>query len=172
MPNGPFQITRHVSYGVHTGDPIHRCFQMWQRVNGGKNDMFVWVGSHTGPGPSNAYPLAPGHTFQGGVAMGFHNMASGDASYFKHLADPYAIADNYHQPIMGGTAANYLARASADLANACIPANRPALGNMMNLFDFKVDVGADAQSISGANSAPTDADPAERRANGISVTAR
>lgn len=116
LPNGPFQITRHVSYGAHTGDPTHRFFQMWQQVNGGRNDLFVWVGDNTGPGPSNPAPLAPGRTFQGGVAMGFYNMAAGDAPYFKQLADRYALADNYHQPVMGGTTTNYLALATADVA--------------------------------------------------------
>lgn len=115
LPNGPFQITHHVSYGAHTGDPTHRFFQMWQQVNGGKNDLFVWVGDQTGPGPSNPFPLAPGRTGQGGVAMGFYNMARGDAALFKRLADQYAIADNYHQPIMGGTTANYFALATADV---------------------------------------------------------
>ncbi|MBY0556138.1 MAG: alkaline phosphatase family protein [Burkholderiaceae bacterium] len=117
LPNGPFQITRHVGYGAHTGDPTHRFFQMWQQVNGGKNDLFVWVADQTGPGPSNPtpIPMSPGKTGQGGVAMGFYNMARGDAPLFKRLADQYAIADNYHQPIMGGTTANYFALATADV---------------------------------------------------------
>lgn len=117
LPNGPFQITRHVSYGAHTGDPTHRFFQMWQQVNGGRQDLFVWVADQTGPGPSNPYPqpLSPGKTLQGGVAMGFYNMAAGDAPLFKRLAEQYAIADNYHQPIMGGTTANYFALATADV---------------------------------------------------------
>lgn len=117
LPNGPFQITRHVGYGAHTGDPVHRFFQMWQQIDGGRNDLFVWVADTVGVGPSNgALPIAPGHTFQGGVAMGFYNMAAGDAPYFKYLADHYAIADNYHQSVMGGTTANYLALATADVA--------------------------------------------------------
>ncbi|MCU6496652.1 alkaline phosphatase family protein [Rugamonas sp. A1-17] len=115
LPNGPFQITHHVGYGAHTGDPTHRFFQMWQQVDGGKNDMFVWVADQTGPGPSNPAPLAPGKTGQGAVAMGFYNMARGDAPLFKKLADQYALADNYHQPIMGGTTANYFALATADV---------------------------------------------------------
>ncbi|MES2161699.1 MAG: alkaline phosphatase family protein [Pseudomonadota bacterium] len=115
LPNGPFQITHHVGYGAHTGDPTHRFFQMWQQVDGGKNDLFVWVADQTGPGPSNPAPLAPGRTGQGAVAMGFYNMARGDAPLFKRLADQYAIADNYHQPIMGGTTANYFALATADV---------------------------------------------------------
>ncbi|HAT33154.1 MAG TPA: phosphoesterase [Janthinobacterium sp.] len=116
LPNGPFQITHHVSYGAHTGDPTHRFFQMWQQFDGGKNDLFVWATETAGPGPSNPFPLAPGRTYQGGVAMGFYNMARGDAAYFKGLADTYAIADNYHQPLMGGTAGNYLFLATADVS--------------------------------------------------------
>jgi phospholipase C len=38
--------------------------------------------------------------------MGFYNMAAGDFLYFKSLAQQYAISDNYHQPIMGGTGPN------------------------------------------------------------------
>jgi acid phosphatase len=116
LPNGPFQLTQHVSYGAHTGDPLHRFFQMWQQVDGGKQDLFVWTAEMTGPGPSNPVAaLAPGHTFQGGVAMGFYNMSAGDAPYFKKLADEYSIADNYHQPVMGGTTANYFFLATADV---------------------------------------------------------
>jgi phospholipase C len=117
LPNGPFQITHHVGYGAHTGDPIHRFFQMWQQTDGGNSDLFVWTAEATGPGPSNKpLPFSPGHTYQGGVAMGFYNMSTGDAPYFKQLADQYAIADNYHQPVMGGTTVNYFALASADVA--------------------------------------------------------
>jgi hypothetical protein len=38
--------------------------------------------------------------------MGFYNMQQGDAPYTKELADNYAMSDNYHQPVMGGTGAN------------------------------------------------------------------
>jgi phospholipase C len=117
MPNGPFQITKYVSYGTHTGDPIHRFFQMWQQTDGGKNDLFVWTAETVGMGPSNGkLPLANNHTFQGAVSMGFYNMAKGDAPYIRQLADEYAIADNYHQSIMGGTTGNYLALTTADVA--------------------------------------------------------
>jgi phospholipase C len=89
---------------------------MWQQVNGGAKDLFVWTAETVGVGPSNGNAaLAAGRTYQGSVAMGFYNMAAGDAVYFKQLADRYAIADNYHQPIMGGTAANYFALATADV---------------------------------------------------------
>jgi phospholipase C len=117
LPNGPYAITDHVSYGAHTGDPVHRFFQMWQQVNGGQHDLFAWVAESVGLGPSNITPLpiSPGQTFQGGVSMGFYNMAKGDAPYFRGLADRYALADNYHQPVMGGTTVNYFALATGDV---------------------------------------------------------
>ncbi len=130
LPNGPFQITKHVSYGAHTGDPIHRFFQMRQQINGGRNDLFVWTAETVGMGGSNGtLPFGPNKTYQGAVAMGFYNMARGDAAYFRSLADRYALADNYHQPILGGTTANYFALATADVGYytaAGQPATPPA----------------------------------------------
>ena len=38
--------------------------------------------------------------------MGFYNVQQGDVPYFKQLADPYTIGDNYHQPVKGGTGAD------------------------------------------------------------------
>jgi phospholipase C len=118
LPNGPFQITDYVSYGAHTGNPVHRFFQMWQQVDGGKNDLFVWTAQTVGEGPSNNnIPQATNNnTYQGAVAMGFYSMATGDAPYLRQIADEYAIADNYHQSVMGGTTANYLALTTADVA--------------------------------------------------------
>ena len=117
LANGPYPITKYVSYGAHTGDPVHRFFQMWQQVNGGKNDLFVWTAQTAGLGPSNGpAPFSPENTYQGAIAMGFYNMARGDAPIFKKLADQYAIADNYHQPVMGGTTVNYFALATGDVA--------------------------------------------------------
>lgn len=118
LPPGPFQITKYVNFGAHTGDPAHRFFQMWQQVDGGKQDLFVWVAQTIGFGNENGIAaLQPGHTYQGGVSMGFYNMHTGDADYFKSLADKYAIADNYHQPVMGGTGPNFYALATGDVAS-------------------------------------------------------
>ena len=119
LPNGPYPISQHVGYGAHTGDPVHRFFQMWQQLDGGANDLFVWTAETAGTGPSNPplpVPATPGNTLQGGVSMGFYNMAKGDAPYFKSLADRYALADNYHQPVLGGTTVNYFALATGDVA--------------------------------------------------------
>src|SRR5271166_751847 len=111
LPNGPFQITKFVDYTAPVGDPVHRFFQMWQQVDGGRGDLFVWVAESSGEGSQNRADPASG-TNQGAVAMGFYNMATGDAPYFRQLADDYALGDNYHQPVMGGTGANFQALAT------------------------------------------------------------
>jgi len=111
LPNGPFQITRYVGYADPVGDPVHRFFQMWQQVDGGRRDLFVWVAETSGEGSLNRADPASG-TNQGGLAMGFYNMAAGDAPYFRELADTYAVSDNHHQPVMGGTGANFQALAT------------------------------------------------------------
>ena len=115
MPNAPFAITRYADYVAYVGDPVHRFFQMWQQVDGGKNDLFVWTAATSGEFARNRADPSAG-THQGGVAMGFYNMAAGDAPYLRSLAERYALADNYHQPIMGGTGANYFALATGDVA--------------------------------------------------------
>jgi len=48
--------------------------------------------------------------------MGFNNMSAGDAPYLKFMADHYAISDNYHQGIMGGTGANFIYLGTGDVA--------------------------------------------------------
>jgi acid phosphatase len=111
LANGPFQITKHVDYTAPVGDPVHRFFQMWQQVDGGARDLFVWVAETSGEGSQNRSDPASG-TNQGAVAMGFYNMAAGDAAYFRQLADNYALSDNHHQPVMGGTGANFQALAT------------------------------------------------------------
>jgi hypothetical protein len=112
LPNGPFQITKHVDYTAPVGDPVHRFFQMWQQVDGGTHDLFVWVAETSGEGSQNRGDPASSGTNQGAVAMGFYNMAAGNAPYFRTLADSYALSDNHHQPVMGGTGANFQALAT------------------------------------------------------------
>jgi len=93
---------------------------MWQDIDGGKHDKFVWVEETIGTGSNGAaYPAGGLNPMEGAISMGFYNMnsysdasgkaQSGDAPFFKQLADKYAISDNYHQAIMGGTGANFLA---------------------------------------------------------------
>jgi phospholipase C len=125
LPNGPYQISKYVPYAAYTGDPVHRFFQMWQDYDGGKLDKFVWVEETIGTG-SNGKPFPPGgfNPKEGAISMGFYNMnpftdaagnaQPGDAPFFKALADQYAISDNFHQAIMGGTGANFQALIAGD----------------------------------------------------------
>ena len=116
MPNGPYQISRYVPYpGGFTGDPVHRFFQMWQQYDGGKADLLQWVAETAGAGPQNTHAPSPQNTFQGGVAMGFYNMSQGDEPDLKYIADHYAISDNYHQGIMGGTGPNFFYLGTTDV---------------------------------------------------------
>ncbi|MGO8916995.1 MAG: alkaline phosphatase family protein [Stellaceae bacterium] len=124
MPNAPFQITRYADYIAFIGDPVHRFFQMWQQVDGGRHDLFVWVDLTSGEGAKHQEDPSLS-TNQGSVAMGFYNMAAGDAPYLRELAEHYALADNYHQPIMGGTGANYFALATG-YAGAYLVDGKPA----------------------------------------------
>ena len=105
------------TYTSNTGDPVHRFYQMWQQSDcsvanitpqnpsGCKHDLFTWVAVTVGWGFTNP-PMTDQDTFQGGVAMGYYSMAAGDFPYFLDLAENYAISDNYHQPVMGGTGPN------------------------------------------------------------------
>ncbi len=145
LPPGPFQITRYVPYAsatvpptlattmaalsTSTGDPVHRFFQMWQQTGGdnAKLDLYAWVAQTTGIGGDNE-GMSPKDPQQGGELMGFINMRSGDAAYVRALADRFAISDNYHQSIMGGTGANFYALSTADAAvynSAGVPAVPP-----------------------------------------------
>ncbi|MDD2800171.1 MAG: alkaline phosphatase family protein [Methylococcales bacterium] len=122
LPAGPFQITKYVPYGSAnsaTGDPVHRFFQMWQQTGGNNRDqsLFTWVATTVGTGGDNgSNGPTPDNTQQGGELMGFFNMSLGDAPIFKQLANEYALSDNFHQSIMGGTGANFFSIATADVA--------------------------------------------------------
>jgi len=135
LPNGSFQITKYVPYGSAnsaTGDPVHRFFQMWQQTGGNnlEHSLFTWVATTVGTGGDNgANGPKPGDAQQGGELMGFFNMSQGDAPVFHQLAKNYALSDNYHQFIMGGTGANFFSIATADVAvynNAGALATPPA----------------------------------------------
>ena len=107
LPNTVFQITNpHLKYDSYTGDMVHRFFHMWQQSDchagaataddpaGCRNDLYPYVG------------IARGDD-SGSNSMGFYNVLRGDAPLFKRLADEYTMSDNYHQPVMGGTAVQH-----------------------------------------------------------------
>ena len=122
LPAGPYQITKYVPYfddhvaysshgqcelyGAYTGDPIHRFYQMWQQYGSHNGQLNTWVANTSGD-DNGANPPAP--IFQGGLQTGFYNMAAGDEPIIHDLALNYAISDNYHQAVMGGTGANHVA---------------------------------------------------------------
>ena len=54
-------------------------------------------------------------TGEGSTALGFYNVQQGDAPYFKSLADNYAMSDNFHQSVDGGTGANHIMFGHGDM---------------------------------------------------------
>ena len=98
----------------YTGDQTHRFFQAWQQQDcsienatrdnptGCLNDLFPFT------------MLATNQTWALGNPMGFYNMARGQVSYFKTLADRFTLSDNFHQAILGGTYPNHMALVTGD----------------------------------------------------------
>jgi phospholipase C len=130
LREGVYQLSGpKMPYDAYTQSPVHRFFQMWQQTDcsvdyvtqenasGCLNDLFPWVETSVGTG-SNGAKLPAGFndttTGEGSAAMGFYNMAQGDAPYLKELADKYTISDNFHQSVMGGTGANHIMFGFAD----------------------------------------------------------
>ena len=150
LREGVFQISGpSMPYDAYTQSPVHRFFQMWQQEDcnvdyatkdnpsGCLSDLFPWVETAVGTGsngaaqPSNFNDTTTG---EGSAAMGFYNMAQGDAAYFKKLADDYTISDNFHQSVMGGTGANHIMFGFGDAifyTNAKGEAVQPPLSNQI-----------------------------------------
>ena len=131
LPPGPFQLTNGstFTYDSYSASPVHRFFQMWQeldcsmshatttRPSGCDAALFSWVETTIGMGsngelqPTNfstEYSASAKTTGEGSSSLGFYNMTSGDVPYFKSLADSYAISDNFHQSVIGGTGVNHI----------------------------------------------------------------
>ncbi|MGH7836367.1 MAG: alkaline phosphatase family protein, partial [Candidatus Binataceae bacterium] len=113
LPNTVFQWTgASLPYDSYNGDQVHRLFHMWQQSD-------CNVANATASNPSGClndlYPFVGlARDDSGGNAMGFFNMHQGDAPSLKQLADQYTMSDNFHQAIMGGTAANHVALGTGD----------------------------------------------------------
>jgi phospholipase C len=130
LREGVFQLSGpKMAYDAYTASPVHRFFQMWQQEDcstrnitesnpsGCQHDLFPWVEVTIGTGGDGQRPPAKFNntsTGEGSAAMGFYNMAAGDAPYLKYLADHYTLNDNFHQSVMGGTMANHLMFGFAD----------------------------------------------------------
>jgi phospholipase C len=123
LPNGPADMHNAFPYDSYAASPVHRFFQMWQQTDCSKanattanpsgclNDLFPWVETTIGAG-SNGEAQAVGFnedsTGEGSTAMQYQSVAQGDVPYFTSLAQQYALSDNFHQSIMGGTGANHI----------------------------------------------------------------
>ncbi len=128
---GPFQLTNGdtFTYNSYAASPVHRFYQMWQQLDcslkhasakipsGCDASLFSWVevtvgaGANGIPQPANfstEYGPNLKTTGEGSTALGFYNVQNGDAPYFKNLADNYAMSDNFHQSVNGGTGANHI----------------------------------------------------------------
>jgi phospholipase C len=131
LPPGPFQLTNGSTFTYHdyAASPVHRFYQMWQQLDcdlshatrkipsGCDSQLFPWVEVTVGAGtngdtqPSNfsiEYASSGKTTGEGSTSMGFYNVQQGDVPYFKWLADTYAMSDNFHQSVNGGTGANHI----------------------------------------------------------------
>jgi phospholipase C len=123
LPNAPVNMQASISYNDYANSPVHRFFQMWQQLDcsvsnatfknpsGCRADLFPWVEVTIGAGNNGA--AIPANftdqtTAEGSTSMQFLNMAQGDAPYLKQLAQQYALSDNFHQSVMGGTGANHI----------------------------------------------------------------
>ncbi len=129
VPSGPFQLSPGIAYDDYSASPVHRFYQMWQQLDcsvehstfanpaGCRSDLFPWVETTIGAGNNGAAQPATFNdesTREGSAAMGFYNVLQGDVPYFKSLADTYAMSDNFHQSIQGGTGANHIALGTGD----------------------------------------------------------
>ena len=130
LPNTVFPLTGpKLPYNSYTGDMVHRFFHMWQQSDcdvvhatradpaGCRNDLYPFVG------------IARADD-SGSNSMGFYNMHQGDAPLLKRLADEYAISDNFHQSVMGGTAVQHIMLGTGDAIfwepSGTLPAQPPA----------------------------------------------
>ena len=130
LPSGPFALTPGLAYDDYAASPTHRFYQMWQEFDcsvdqrtpenpsGCLADLFPWVEVSVGAskdGETQPLGFDDKTTGEGATAMGFYNVQKGDMPYFAELAREYAISDNYHQPVMGGTGANSIMLGAADM---------------------------------------------------------
>ncbi len=123
LPDGPYPLTPSVPYDAYAGSPVHRFYQMWQQLDcnvknattgnpsGCLADLFPWVEVMTstgGNGNPRPKPFTLETTHEGSISMEFFNVQQGDAPYLTSLAETYALSDNMHQAVMGGTGANHI----------------------------------------------------------------
>ncbi len=117
LPNGPFLLQGpRLTDDDYTGDMTHRFFQAAQqqdcsRANatednptGCLNDLFPFVMSTYSASNKSE-----------GNEMGFYNAERQQAPLLKQLADRFTLSDNFHQSVLGGTAANHVMLGYGDM---------------------------------------------------------
>jgi phospholipase C len=133
--NGPFLLLGpKISDDSYTGDMTHRFFQAAQQQDcaianatktnptGCLNDLFPFVmATYSATNKSE------------GNEMGFFNAEEEEVPLLKELADRFTLIDNFHQSVLGGTAANHLMFGHADaifysdgMGNATSPLTPPS----------------------------------------------
>jgi phospholipase C len=171
LPPGPFQLSSSTfPYDAYAASPVHRFYQMWQQLDcnysvystiwdasGCKSDLFPWVEVTIGAG-SNGLPQAAGFnnlsTGEGGTAMGFYNVLQGDAPYLKALADQYAMSDNFHQSVMGGTGANHVMLGTGDAIWFSDGNGNPAVPPSNQIVRSGTELQGTVDEIENPNAAP------------------
>ncbi len=130
LPPGPFSLSPGIPEDDYSASPVHRFYQMWQQLDcnpaystpsnpaGCRSDLFPWVEVTVGAGANGVAPpddlQTDFTTEEGSASMGFYNVLTGDVPYFKSLVDEYAMSDNFHQSVQGGTMANHIGLGTGD----------------------------------------------------------
>ncbi|WP_066514320.1 alkaline phosphatase family protein [Bradyrhizobium macuxiense] len=162
---GPFQLTNGdaMPYDAYAASPVHRFYQMWQQMNcntsaasrdnpsGCNGNLFAWVEVTVGAGTNGAaqpanfsteYSPTAKTTGEGSTALGFYNVQKGDVPYFTSLVKRYAMSDNFHQSVNGGTGANHIMLGHADMIYFSDASGHPiAPPNGVQVFGGTPDAG-------------------------------
>jgi phospholipase C len=176
LPAGPFQLTGStMPYDSYAASPVHRFYQMWQQLNcntsaanrdnpsGCNGNLFAWVEVTVGAGTNGAtqpanfsteYSPTATTTGEGSTALGFYNVQKGDVPYFTSLVQQYAMSDNFHQSVNGGTGANHIMFGHADMLWFSDANGNPAVPpNGRQVFTGTVDAGI-VNEVENPNPAP------------------
>ncbi|WP_428116083.1 alkaline phosphatase family protein [Bradyrhizobium sp.] len=177
LPAGPFQLTNGNSfpYTSYAASPVHRFYQMWQQLNCAKSsasrdnpsgcngNLFAWVEVTVGAGTNGAtqpanfsteYSASATTTGEGSTSLGFYNVQKGDVPYFTSLVDKFAMSDNFHQSVNGGTGANHIMFGHADAIWFSNPNGQPAVPpNGVQVFTGTPDAGT-VNEVENPNPAP------------------
>ena len=121
LPNAPYQITKYVPY-FDSHLAVHRRLRVLRRLrrrpdppllpdvpaDDGVPRPAVHLGAPTPPATTTARSR-PRPSSRARCRWATTTWPQGDAPILRDLAQHYAISDNYHQAVQGGTGANHIA---------------------------------------------------------------